>query len=281
MIPHGNAGKKPSQAQVAQEQQVALESSADNIALIQEGVLSQVLEWFYELDYQYRTEAVTVKKYGQFGLQATMDQVEPWQVRDRYEFRWYGTEAFKSTQQVQQMISWANVLRGTPPDQLNGRKVDIGPMLEHITEITCGPRLASFTLVDKRHEMTMLPELENQLLRNLFPVQVHPGDDDVAHLHSHIAEFGMDVLQVHPGDDIIAQNDRGHCLMHMQQMQAKAQAAAGQQPGLPGTPGGAGPGLPGQPRPGAGAQMPTGPQAPPGVIRPDAMATLPPRKSVL
>lgn len=280
MIPHGNAGKKPSQAQIAQEQQVALESSADNIALIQEGILSQILEWFYELDYQYRTEAITVKKYGQFGLQATMDQVEPWQVRDRYEFRWYGTEAFKSTQQVQQMISWANVLRGTPPDQLNGRKVDIGPMLEHITEITCGPRLASYTLIDKRHQLTMNPEMENQLIDNMFPVQVHEMDDDQAHIQSHFQHF-QEYLQTHPGQDKISELARGHILSHIENAKKKAMQAMGAQPGLPGTPGGAGPGLPGQPRPGSANQMPSGPQGPPGVIRPDAMATQMPRKSAL
>ncbi len=282
MIPHGNAGKKPSQAQIAQEQQVALESSADNIALIQEGILSQVLEWFYELDYQYRTEAVTVKKFGQFGLQATMDQVEPWQVRDRYEFRWYGTEAFKSQQQVQGMISWINVLRGTPPQLLNGRKVDIGPALEYITEITMGPRLAPYTLIDKRHEMSILPEMENEMIEHLFPVQVHPGDNDQDHIASHISHFGMDILQAHPATDVRAQNARGHILMHMSQMAAKAQEAAGQKPGQPGTPGGGqAPGLPGQPRPGAAAQVPSNPQLPPGAIHRDQMPLAMPRKSGL
>ncbi len=38
MIPQGNASKRPTQAQIAQEQQVALESSAGNVAVIQEGV---------------------------------------------------------------------------------------------------------------------------------------------------------------------------------------------------------------------------------------------------
>lgn len=278
MIPHGNAGKKPSQAQVAQEQQVALESSADNVALIQEGVLAQVLEWFYELDYQYRTKAITVKKYGQFGLQATMDQVEPWQTRSRYEFRWYGTEAFKSTQQIQQMISWGNVLRGMPPQMLNGRKVDLGPMAEYVTEVLCGPRLAVHTLIDKRHEMSLTAEMEDQLIRQGFPVQVHEMDNDQEHIMKHAQDF-KDELNLPPGMNPIADTARGHILEHIKAMKAKAQAAAGGPSGLPGTPGGAGPGIPGQPRPGAGAQQPTGPQQPPGAVRPDSMATAMPRKS--
>lgn len=280
MIPHGNAGKKPSQAQVAQEQQVALESSADNVALIQEGILSQVLEWFYEMDYQYRTDSVTIKKYGQFGLQATMDQVDPWQVRDRYEFRWYGTEAFKSMQQVQGMISWSNVLRGIPPQLLNGRKVDIGPVLEHITEITCGPRLAAHTLVDQRHQLTIDPDMENQLIENLFPVQVHEMDDDQKHMMIHFQHFQTH-LQMHPQQDMVSELARGHILSHIESGKKKAMAVMGAQPGQPGTPGGGqAPGLPGQPRPGAGAQMPTAGQQPPGAVRPDNMALAMPRKAM-
>jgi hypothetical protein len=277
MLPHGNAGKKPSQAQVAQEQQVALESSSDNTTLMQEGVFSSVLEWFYELDYQYRTEAITVRKYGQFGLQATMDQVEPWQVRERYEFRWYGTESFKATQQVQQMISWGNVLRGMPPQMLNGRKIDLGPMTEYITEVLCGPRLASHTLIDQRHQMSMEIPMENQLIRNGFPVQVHPMDDDMAHIQGHLQEFEAD-MQVGNDPEFLK---RGHILEHVKQAKEKAAAAQGAQPGTVGAPGGAGPGLPGQPRPGGAGQMPTGPQQPAGAVRPDNMTLAQPRKSAL
>lgn len=282
MIPHGNAGKKPSQAQVAQEQQVALESSSDNVALIQEGVLGRVLEWFYELDYQYRTKPITIKKFGQYGLQATMDQVEPWQVREQYSFCWYGTEASKSAQQVQQMISWGNVLRGIPSQMLGGRKLDLGPMAEHITGVTCGPKLAVKTLIDQRHEMSMGPAQENELIQNNFPVQVHEMDNDQEHIMKHLAEF-KDIIQTPPGINHVADLARGHILEHMKAMKAKSQEAMGGPKGAPGTPAGAPgvPGIPGQPRAGAGAQMPTNPQQPPGAVRPDAMALAQPRKSVM
>ena len=131
--------KNRRQAQVAQEQQVALESTADDISLIQEGVLSRLLQWFYELDYQYRTQEVTVKKFGSLGLQADMEQVAPSQTRQRFQFMWYGSEAFKAAQQVQQMISWTNVLKEIPPQMLNGRKLDMGPVLEYISEVTYRP----------------------------------------------------------------------------------------------------------------------------------------------
>ena len=259
MIPHGSANKKPSQAEVAQAQQVALESTNDEIAIL-ESVLSRVLEWCYDLDYQYRTEEITVRKFGQLGLQATMDQVKPFQTRQRYMFRWYGSESFKATQQVQQMISWGNVLKGMPPQLLNGRKVDLGPMLEYITEITCGPRIAPHTLIDQRHELSVDPHTENELMENTFPVQTHPMDPDQEHLKVH-----MDMFK-HNQQNVLM---RGHILEHIKQLKEKAAAAQQQQtPQLP---------APGGPRPGAQAQAPTGPQQPAGAVHPDSMPTAMPK----
>lgn len=271
MLPHGNAGKKPTQAQIAQEQQVALESSADNVALIQEGVMSKLIEWFYELDYQYRTQAITVKKFGELGLQATMDQVEPFQVKQRYEFRWYGTEGFKAAQQIQQQISWMGTLVKIPPQMLNGRKVDIGPMIEAINGTVLGPRIAPHVLIDQRHQLTMLPEMENQLLDNEFPVQVHEMDDDQAHIQSHFEHFKE--LLAHPPEMLegsnVARLAKGHILEHIKSVKMKAMASMGAKPGQMGAPG--------QPRAGAQVEGPTGPQQPAGAVRPDNMATAMPR----
>lgn len=272
MVPHGNAGKKPSQAQIAQEQQVALESAADNISLIQEGILSRLIEWFYELDYQYRDKAVTVKKFGTLGLQATMDQVEPFQVRQRYEFKWYGMEGFKAAQQIQQQISWLNVLRGIPPEMLSGRKVDLGPAIEIINGNILGPRVAPHVLIDQRHQLTMDAEMENRLLANQFPVQVHEMDNDQEHIQAHFSQFEH-LLQLPPeisGDENVQRLVKGHILEHIQSMKKKAAAAMGAQPGMLGGPG--------QPKPGAQAQPPTGGQAPPGAVSPDNMPTAMPRR---
>jgi len=260
MIPHGNANKRPSQAEIAQQQQVALESTNDEIAIL-ESVLARVIEWCYDLDYQYRTKQITVKKFGQLGLQATMDQVEPFQTRQRYTMRWYGSESFKATQQVQAMISWGNVLQSMPPQALNGRKVDLGPLLEYITEVTCGPRIAPHVLIDQRHQLSVEPDMENQLMENMFPVQTHPLDDDNAHLQSHLQS-----MQLMPSE-----YKKGHILEHIKQLKEKA--AAQQQQMLP-APGGGGP------RPGAQAQAPTGVQNPPGAVRPDSMPLAMPRKAV-
>lgn len=259
MIPHGNVNKKPSQAEIAQAQQVALESTNDEIAII-EAMLSRVLEWCYDLDYQYRTKEITVKKFGQLGLQATMDQVAPFQTRQRYTFRWYGSESFKATQQVQQMISWGNVLMKMPQQALNGRKVDLGPLLEYITEITCGPRIAPHVLIDQRHQLSVDPHMENELLDNLFPVQTHPMDPDQEHIEIHLANY-----QAMPND-----LKKGHILEHIKQLKEKA--AQQQQAALPSP-------QQGGPRPGASAQPPTGGQSPPGAVHPDSMLLAMPRKA--
>lgn len=253
LLAHRNSGKKPTQAEIAQEQQIALESTNDETTILEE-VFSQALEWMYDLDYQYRTKAITIKKFGQMGLQATMDQVKPFQTRQRYMFQWYGLESFKAQQAVQQMISWGNVLRGMPPQSLNGRRVDLGPMLEYITEVICGPRIAPHVLIDQRHELSMSFEQENELIYNGFPVQVHPGDNDPEHLKGHLQEY-----QISPSDYL-----KGHILEHIKQMQAKAQAQQQQMLAAPG-------GAPGQPRAGGAAQPPTGAQQPPGAVPPDQM----------
>lgn len=271
MMPQGGTGKKPTQAQVAQEQQVALESTADSVTVIQEGILNELLRWFYELDYQFRTKAITVKKFGQVGMLADMQQVEPSQERQRLQFMWYGAESFKAAQEVQGMISWANVLRGMPPEMLNGRTLDLGPVLEYVSEVTFGPRVAPKVLIDERHKFSMSPMEEDALMDNLFPTQVHEGDEDMQHIQVHSKHFAAT-----GGDMGDPQHlKRGHILEHIKQLKAKAAKAQGaqqppQQPGTPGAP-------PGQPQQGGQAQAPTGVQNPPGAIHPDQMPTNMPR----
>lgn len=265
MIPQGNAGKKPSQAQVSQEQQVALESTADVVSILDVGVLSPMLQWFYDLDYQYRSKALLIQQYGDLGRLAIMEEIPLLQSGRHYIFKWFGAEANRSIQQVQQMIAAMNVFKGVPPEQLNGRKFDAGPILDHIALTAFGPRIAPHVLIDQRHQLSVAPEEENQMLANNFAVAVNPMDDDVGHMKSHHQEM------LNSGD--AAGFFRTHIIQHMQQAQAKALAAAGAGKGAPGTPGAGGqPGSPGSPRPGAmpGPAKPV--QAPAGAIHQDQMS---------
>lgn len=268
MMVNGGAGKNPTQAEIAQEQQVALQSTADVVALLESGIYSPLLQWMYELDYQFRSKPVTVRKFGTLGIQAQMQQVPLSQSGTHYTFRWYGSESFKSTQQVQSMIAGLNVLRGISPEQLNGRKIDVGPVVEHVVNIIYGPKLAPHVLIDQRHQLVMDPVEENALLVEGFPVMVQPMDDDKHHLQTHYAAMKT------TGDP--SGFLRLHMMDHIKQMAAKGQAPGGpQQPGaMPvpagGAPAPAGPGgPPGQPRIGAQPGTVRSVQNPPGAISPD------------
>lgn len=259
MIPHGNAGKRPTQAQIAQEQQVALESTADVVTVLETGVLNSLLQWYYDLDYQFRDKPMRIKMFGEMGIQELMQEIPPLGVGSHYTFDWYGSEGFRSAQQVQQMIAFANVLRGIPPEQLNGRKIDMAPLLEYAASTVFGPRLAPKIIIDQRHMHTVDPNQENELMALNFPIQVHPTDDDQEHLKVH--QQGMlETAGQDPG-----QLFKGHILEHIKSLQAKAMQSAGVQKGQV-------PSGPQPPRIGAqpGQQRPV--QGPPGQIPQNSMS---------
>ena len=255
MLPMGNASKKPTQAQIAQEQQVAMESTADVVTILETGVLNKILRWFYEMDYQFRTKDIVVRRFGPVGIQAEMQSIAPVGVDTHYVFKWYGTEGTKSVQQIQQMISMLNVFKGLPPEMLGGRRLDAGPIIEQAANVTFGPRVAPKVLVDIKHELTVPPTDENTMLAAGFHVPVGPMDNDVEHLKAHALAAKL------TGDPTMG--FMVHMQAHSEQMAKKAQA---QQPQPAAPPAGG-------PRPGGQAQPPTGPQQPPGAVSPDQQAT--------
>jgi len=262
------AGRKNAQqiAALQQDQQVSITDHAEEC---EESVLNELVERMFELDQQFRTTELTVISKGEVGVRASMITIEPQQFGERYHFWWAGTSFVTGMQRMQQMIAWMNVLRGVPPQQLNGRRLDITPILEFGTEQIFGPEVAPHILVDERELMVIDPEQENILLHNGFEVQVHPADPDPKHIESH-QRYAM-----YTGDPKGAA--RAHIAKHVQQMQAKRAAQAAQMaqaqggpPGLPGAPGGAGPGIAGTPRMGAQPGLPR-PQGPPGAVHADQM----------
>jgi hypothetical protein len=266
-------GRKNSQ-QVAAQMQEQASTISDHAERYEEAILNPLVERFFELDQQFRTEDLTVITKGEIGIRAKMTKIEPQQFDERYYFWWAGTSFTVGMQRMQQQIAWMNVLRGIPPQLLNGRRLDVTPILESGTEAIFGPEIAPHILIDTRDLMQVDPEQENQMLFNGFDVPVHPEDDDPKHLQSHQQDA------IRTGDP--AGHYRKHISEHMAQLQAKRQAqmaqqaqAAGQlpmgkQPGGPGAPGGAGPGVAGQPRPGAQPGMPRQ-QGPAGMIPQDQM----------
>jgi hypothetical protein len=268
MIPGQTGGRrKMNQAEVAQEQQVDILTTAD-VVTSAESVLTKVVQRFAWYDTQFRDRALLVKMYGNQGRKALMQQVDPLQMDTRYWFRWVGVEAARNAQQVQQQIGFMNVLTNIPPQLLPGRKINLIPIIERAVENVYGPRLAPLIFEDITDMMGIDPMEENVMLADGFTVPVSPLDNDIQHLQAH-----QQLMQTIPD---IHGTIRVHMMAHMQQLEQKQMA---QQPQMPQGPqgGGGGPGA-GAPQPGASPAGPHAMKQPPGALTPQQMPLSMPRR---
>lgn len=272
MMGRSPPGRKNAQ-QIAAMMQEQASVISDHAERYEESILNPLIERIFELDQQFRTEELTVVNKGEAGARAAMMAIEPQQFDERWYFWWSGTSFMVGMQRMQQQIAWMNVLRGIPPQLLNGRRLDVTPILEAGTEQIFGPEIAPHILIDTRDLMAIDPEQENIMLFNGFAVPVHPADEDPKHLQSH------QQAATQTGDP--SGHFRNHIGMHMAQLNAKRQQAMAQQMqaegklpmggrggGQQGAPGGARPGIAGTPRTGAQPGMPRM-QGPPGMIGAD------------
>lgn len=267
MLPQQTGSKnKRNQAEIAAEQQVEILSVADVCTNIEDEILTPLLRWMVELDYQYRDKPLTVKQFGQMGLRANMQDIPPIQASRRYEFRWYGVEAARNAQALQQQIAAMNVVRGIPPEQYEGYKLNLVPVITQLIENTFGPRLAPEIFKDIKSQLSLEPDMENDFLLEGLALPVHVLDNDQEHMQVHIQALKA-------GDPTGAV--REHMLNHRMQMEKKMQMQMASmqqmQRGQPGVPGGAGAGVAGSPRAGAQPGQPRGGQNPPGAIHNDRM----------
>lgn len=258
---------KRNQAEIAAEQQVDILTTGDVCTNLEDEILTPILRWMVELDYQFREDELTVREYGQMGLRANMQKVPPIQSDRRYEFRWFGVEAARNMQAMQQQIATLNVIKGIPPQQYEGYTLNAVPIITQLIENTFGPRLAPQIFESIRDKLTVSPEQENEYLEEGLSLPVHVLDDDQKHMQEH-------VKALRNGDRTGAV--REHMLRHRMQMDKKMQMQqqqiqAMQKPGAPGGPGGAGPGVAGTPRSGAQPGQPRGGQNPPGAVHQDRM----------
>lgn len=249
MMSMGSGGKKPTQAQIAQEQQVAMLSTADVVTILETSVLNKMLRWFYEMDYQFRDKDIHVRRFGSMGIQAEMQAIPPMGVDTHYAFKWYGTEGGKSAQQIQQMISMLNVMKDIPPEMLNGRKIDAGPVIEQAANVTFGPRVAPKVLIDQSHMLSISPVEENIALLQGFCVKTSPADNHPEH------------IKAHQQAALVSGDPTGEILLHIQEHEEDMKAAQTQ---IAQSAGGS--------RPGSQVQAPTGVQNPAGALHPDQMA---------
>ena len=261
---------KPNQAMIAQEQQVDILTTADAVTVIEEGILTPLLNLFLELDHQYRDKDIAVKQFGEMGLRAAMEAIPPVQMDKRYQFRWNGVEQARSAQQIQSQIAMLNVFRGIPPEQMNGYKLDISPLMVQLASNSFGARLAPLILISPQQQMPVPVEQEDMLLAEGFEIKTHEMDDDKAHLQSHMRLL-QGLQQTGEGKNV--KKIQAHIFGHVQQAQRKQQAAMQAQQaqqGAPGVPGGAGPGVAGTPRQGAQPGQPRS-QGPAGLIHQDQL----------
>jgi hypothetical protein len=263
-IPQGSGKKKLNQAEVAQEQQVDILTTADAVRVLEEGILTPLLQRWLELDHQHRDDVMLVKQYGELGADVALQRIEPIQFHRRWELRWFGVESARIAAQIQQQISAINVVRGVPPNFYEGYKLSLVDPIRQLIENVFGARLAPRIFIDMRKQMSKDATTENMEMLGGEMIMPSPMDNHQMHLLQHqraIQEMGDPhrTLELH-----MMQHQ------HMMQMQMQ-QAMQQQQGGNPGAPGGQGqPGLPGQ---GAQAQGPRqGPQQPNGAIHPDQMA---------
>ncbi|CAB3720098.1 hypothetical protein LMG22037_04689 [Paraburkholderia phenoliruptrix] len=263
MLGKAPTGRK-NQAQMAALTAAQESNIIDNAKRYEEVMLNPLLEWMFELDRQFRTEELTVQVLGEVGVRANLQVIPPQAFGERYFFGWCGTAYQQNLQRMQQMIATMNVLRGIPPQQLDGRRLNIGPILENLVEQVFGPEVAPRILIDERNLFHVDPEDENLMMHNGLAAEIHQADDDRRHIASHLQAAQL------TGDP--AGLFRAHIQQHQQAMQAKLQAQMPKPQGQPGVPGGAGPGVAGTPRMGAQPGLPR-PQGPNGMIHADQMAS--------
>ena len=255
--------KKPNQAEIAMEQQVDILTTSDAVTNLEEGILTPMLQRMLELDHQHRDTALLVRQFGEMGITASMERVEPVQFHRRWEMKWFGVEAARAAAQVQQQISATNVLRGIQPQFYEGYKMSLVPIIKSLVENIFGHRLAPHIFIDMRKQLSKDARIENMSLYQGEMIMPSEMDNHQQHMAMH-QQSAQELGDPHRTFEV-------HMQMHKVMMQKAMQAQQQQGQGQPGAPGGAGqPGLPGQ---GGAPQGPNSQsQQPPGAIPQQSMA---------
>ena len=255
--------KKPSQAEIANEQQIDVLTTADSVTVMEDEIYTPIVMKMLALDHQYRDKPMRVREFGENGMKSNMVDIPLIQMDKMYQFRWFGVEQARNAQSLQQQIAGINVLRGIPPQLMPGKRIDLGPLIASMVDNLFGPRLGPVTLIDPRDDISVDPDMENELMLDGFTVPVHPQDDIAKHIPAHQKAMQQ------TGDP--SGTIRVHIMAHMNALQMQQQAQQmqqlqEQQANNPG--GGASRGA----RQGAQPGMPRGGQNPPGAIHQDRMS---------
>jgi hypothetical protein len=260
MLPQQTNQSRRNQAQIAQEQQIDLLTTAIRVSVLEE-VMTELAGWWVDLDYQYRDRDLIVRTHGVAGVRTNMQPIPPLRNREFYRFRWWGADQARYNAVLfQQMIAFINLMSNPAlAEQMSrqGKQVDLTPIIEASTGAIFGPRYK--VVKDLRAQMSLDPEIENKMLADGMEVPVSIFDDDAKHMQAH----SQAAMQSGDPNQIF----RAHMQKHMLAMAAKQQAMIMGQMQQPVGPGGGGQG----PKPG-GQVMPMRPnRGPPGTVHPDRM----------
>lgn len=268
MMTQGIQKVKKNQAEIAQQQQVEILTTADAVVILEEGILTPLVQLFLDLDYQFRDAKMLARQYGPMGVAAVVEEIPPLQNDTRFVTRWAGVEVARGAQQVQQKIAMLGVLRAIPPAMYPDYTLDAQSIIVDLVESTCGPQQGRLVLKDSRSMLSADPATENEMMDEGMQVDVHPLDNDLEHAQSH----KMSIQQ----EDDISGLKMLHLNKHMQQAMVKIAAqkmalSGGAGKGGAGQPAAAGAGRPNQTPPGGQPRGPQGMQQPAGGIPQDQM----------
>jgi len=265
--------RKMNQAEVAQVQRIELLMTDTEVHNLESGMLDQLVTRFAEYDAQFRDREKTVRAFGELGLKVEMVTVPPIQMGRRWEYVWWGVQASRSAQQIQQQIAAVNVIAPMaqhPSVMEAGKRLNLVPLIAHVVEAAFSPRLAPKIFQDIGDQVSLDPEMENQMMAMGLQPEVSPFDNDPQHMQVHQQLLAATPPGT-PAYNIAFRHQQLHAIAMGMKAQAQMQAAMGaqmQQPGGQPRRGGRGP-TPSLP--GAQPQQPRPLRGPPGALHPDQM----------
>src|SRR5215469_3587056 len=268
--------RKLNQAEVAQAQRTEMLMTDTEVHNLETGLLNEMITRFAEYDAQFRDREKTVRAFGELGLKAAMVEVPPMQLGQRWAYEWWGVQASRASQQIQQQIAAVNVIAPMaqhPSVQQAGKRLNLVPLIHHVVEAAFSPRLAPKIFEDISDQVSVDPQLENQMLSMGLEAEVSPFDNDPQHMQAH-----QQLLQTLPPGTPAHMVTFRHQQLHQIAMKMKAmaqmQAQAGaqlQQPGAQPRRQPRGARGPTGSQPGAQPQQPRLMRGPPGALHPDQM----------
>lgn len=198
-----------------------------------------LLKFSFQLTQQFMEQPVLLRILGLRGAPLLQKKVDLEDIVGDYEFRWLGSTASRNRMILgQQMINFANVSRGFPPQIL--QQMNWQWLIKKIWTEGLGLGEVDEMFTPQGYSFSVDPKLEFELLQQNREVRLSPGDNDLEHIKQHYqdgarikdpaqAETWDKHIQGHEArlQQMIAMQQQQ---MMMQQMQALAPPQKPQQP---------------------------------------------------